>query len=84
MSRLTDAQRRVLAKIATRPCGNYTPWVLGTATCEALRKRGLVTAVHKREGEDHPFTGRFGHDPTIEITPAGRAALKDATRGRGE
>lgn len=77
--RLTAAQMRALRSVAERPIGYYTPWVFGTATCEALRKRGLVAAVH---GEDRAFTGRFRHDPTIEITEAGRAALR--TGGRDE
>lgn len=74
---LTKSQKAVLTEIAKRSCGYYTPWSLGTATCEALRKRGLVAAVYKRDGEDHAFTGRFRHNPAIEITDAGRKALED-------
>jgi len=73
MARLTEAQRRVLRQVLTRN-GDYTAWVLGTVTCEALRKRGLL------EGE-HPFTGRFGNDPPLWITPAGRAALEADDHG---
>ena len=71
MGKLTEAQKRVLQQISIRN-GYYTAWTLGTATCEALRKRGLV------EG-DHPFTGRFRHDPILWITEAGRRSLGGAS-----
>lgn len=67
MAKLTEAQRQMLALVAHRP-GVYTAWTLGTRTAEALRKRGFF------EGQ-HPFTGRFKHDPFLYITEAGRAAL---------
>lgn len=67
-AKLTEAQRRVLARIADGNPRHLTAWTLGTRTSEALRKRGFI------EG-DHPFTGRYGNDPILHITPAGRAAL---------
>lgn len=76
MNKLTKAQVEALQMIAGRD-GYYTPWVIGTRTCEALRKRCLISA----SSGDRPFTGRFGNDPPLWITPAGRAALTD---GAGE
>lgn len=51
-----------------------TAWLLGRATCEALRKRGLI------EGE-HPIT-RWGvnSNPYIYLTEAGRRALQGEGR----
>lgn len=71
--KLTKAQRRVLQQIADGNPRYLTAWTLGTNTSEALRKRGFV------EG-NHPFTGRYGNDPALRITPAGRNAL-DKERG---
>lgn len=72
MKKLTEVQRRVLAAVAERD-GWLNPWAMGTRTCEALRKRGLVE-------EEKPFVGVAGYYPrTLRITEAGRAALKDKT-----
>lgn len=69
MVSLTVAQRRVLQIIADGNPRHLTAWTLGTGTCEALRKRGFI------EG-NHRFTGRYGNDPVLRITEAGRAAVK--------
>jgi hypothetical protein len=67
--RLNPRQREVLEIIAARQDGTFTAWTLGRATCEALRKRGLIEGVQ-------PIR-RFYGDPYITITPAGRAALQE-------
>lgn len=68
--KLTEAQRRVLEQIVDGNPRFLTAWVLGTSSSESLRKRGFV------EG-DHRFTGRYGNDPVLRITEAGRAALSE-------
>ena len=70
--KLTKAQRAALESIAKRD-GYLSAWVVGTRTAEALRSRGLVATP---TGEDIKFGGRWGYDPNLLITPAGRAALE--------
>lgn len=65
--KLTKPQLAALTNIVRRD-GYYTPWALGTSTCEALRTRGLVKG-------DRPFRGRFKYDPYLWATDLGRAAL---------
>ena len=74
--KLTKAQSEALQQIANRD-GYFSPWVLGTRTCEALRSRGLVTT---STGENIRFGGRFGYDPPLWITDAGRAAVPPTAR----
>lgn len=71
--KLTKPQADALRQIGARD-GYFSPWVLGTRTCEALRSRGLVTT---STGENIRFSGRFGYDPALWITPAGREALAE-------
>jgi hypothetical protein len=69
---LTKPQFEALKQIGARD-GYLTPWCIGTRTGEALRRRGLVRTA---TGENIPFGGRFGYDPSLWITDAGRAALR--------
>ncbi len=76
MPKLTKAQKRVLRQVSERN-GRFSVWSLGTSTCEALRKRGLV------EG-DRPFRGgRWGGVTIVRITPAGRAAISSTETSDG-
>lgn len=69
MAKLTEAQKLVLQLVSSRN-GVYTAWGLGTRTCEALRKRGLLHG-------DQPFQGRYrGQYTSLCITEAGRRALE--------
>lgn len=69
--KLTTAQRRALAEIAKHRDCHFTAWCLGTSTCEALRKRGLVS----HTGGDRPFTVGWRDNEHVRITDAGRQAL---------
>lgn len=71
--KLTKAQLAALASIAGHD-GYTTPWAVGTSTAEALRARGLISTT---TGEPTKFGGRWGYDPYLHLTDAGRAALSE-------
>lgn len=77
MAKLTKAQSRALQEISSRD-GILTAWCVGTRTAEALRSRGLVRPTVET---GHPFGGRWGYDPCLWITDAGRAALTNQNTG---
>ncbi|GAB4071678.1 hypothetical protein KHC28_00115 [Ancylobacter sonchi] len=71
MAKLSEAQFQVLDMVRGRD-GYFSAWVLGTATCEALRKRGLVT----NSFGDAPFRrGWDRNNGQVWITESGRQAL---------
>ncbi|HWK65351.1 MAG TPA: hypothetical protein VNS34_10445 [Rhizobiaceae bacterium] len=74
MGKLTEAQKRALADVHNHRPGYFTAWDLGTSTCEALRKKGLV----EHRGGDRPFTVGWRNNECVYITEAGRAAARRA------
>lgn len=75
--KLTPSQVRVLKEAASQRDGFYTAWNLGTTTCEALRKKGLIKG-------DRPFRGGRYDNGSVSLTEAGRAAaaaLSDKKEG---
>ena len=74
---LTAAQLDVLTRVAKNRGAAFTAYMLGRQTCEALRKRGLITA-----GWDNKPLSRFDGNPYIAITEVGIALLRAKEAGR--
>jgi hypothetical protein len=68
--KLTDAQMRVLRTLGIPSRYAWSASALGTQTCEALRKRGLVSSERNK-----PFDSWNSH-AFVRLTDAGRSALR--------
>ena len=75
--KLTERQRSVLTTISEYRHWHFDAWDLGTPTCEALRKRGLID----HGGGDRPFTTGTRFNESVRITDAGLAALSALENG---